>query len=106
MDVRNLMRRSAGFFRDREAVVADGRRLSFGEAWERGLRLANGLLAQGLVFMFIAGMPMAAVFLLPKGLIADIADYAPWSQANAGRRCSTRRRASLRRRPSRCRRCC
>ena len=48
MDVRNLMRRSARFFRDREAVVADGRRLSFGEAWERGLRLANGLLAQGL----------------------------------------------------------
>ena len=26
--------------------------------------------------MFIAGMPMAAVFLLPKGLTADIADYA------------------------------
>ena len=25
--------------------------------------------------MFIAGMPMAAVFLLPKALIADIADY-------------------------------
>ena len=30
---------------------------------------------QGLVFMFVAGMPIAAVFLLPKGLTADIADY-------------------------------
>lgn len=33
------------------------------------------LLLQGLVLVFIAGMPMAAVFLLPKGLTADIADY-------------------------------
>ena len=40
-----------------------------------GMALPGGLLAQGLVFMFIAGMPMAAVFLLPKGLTADIADY-------------------------------
>ena len=40
-----------------------------------GLALPGGLLTQGLVVMFIAGMPMAAVFLLPKGLTADIADY-------------------------------
>ena len=40
-----------------------------------GLALPGSLLAQGLAFMFIAGMPMAAVFLLPKGLTADIADY-------------------------------
>ena len=40
-----------------------------------GLALPGGLLAQGLAFMFIAGMPMAAVFLLPKGLTADIADH-------------------------------
>ena len=40
-----------------------------------GLAMTGGLLLQGLVFMFIAGMPMAAVFLLPKGLTADIADY-------------------------------
>ena len=40
-----------------------------------GLALPGGLLLQGLAFMFIAGMPMAAVFLLPKGLTADIADY-------------------------------
>ena len=30
---------------------------------------------QGLILAFVAGMPMAAVFLLPKGLTADIADY-------------------------------
>ena len=40
-----------------------------------GLALPDGLLLQGLAFMFIAGMPMAAVFLLPKNLTADIADY-------------------------------
>lgn len=40
-----------------------------------GLAWSGHLVLQGLVFVFIAGMPMAAVFLLPKGLIADIADY-------------------------------
>ena len=34
-----------------------------------------GLVTQGLVLSFIAGLPMAAVFMLPKGLTADIADY-------------------------------
>ncbi len=40
-----------------------------------GLAFSGNLLLQGFVFMFVAGMPMAAVFLLPKGLTADIADY-------------------------------
>ncbi len=40
-----------------------------------GLSASGGLLVQGLIVMFVAGMPMAAVFLLPKGLTADIADY-------------------------------
>ena len=40
-----------------------------------GLAMTDQLVVQGLVVVFIAGMPMAAVFLLPKGLIADIADY-------------------------------
>ena len=40
-----------------------------------GLVWTEHLVAQGLIFAFIAGMPMAAVFLLPKGLTADIADY-------------------------------
>ena len=40
-----------------------------------GLVSAENLVLQGLVLVFIAGMPMAAVFLLPKGLTADIADY-------------------------------
>ncbi|MCE2499561.1 MAG: MFS transporter [Dehalococcoidia bacterium] len=37
--------------------------------------LPGSLVTQGLILVFIAGMPMAAVFLLPKGLTADIADY-------------------------------
>ena len=40
-----------------------------------GLFSDGGLLAQGLILTFIAGLPMAAVFMLPKGLTADIADY-------------------------------
>ncbi|MCA1842338.1 MAG: long-chain fatty acid--CoA ligase, partial [Actinobacteria bacterium] len=42
------MRRSAVFYSGREAVVHADDRLTFGEAWERGLRLANGLLSLGL----------------------------------------------------------
>ena len=40
-----------------------------------GLFSGGGLLMQGLILSFIAGLPMAAVFMLPKGLTADIADY-------------------------------
>ena len=40
-----------------------------------GLVIPEQLTVQGLVLVFIAGMPMAGVFLLPKGLTADIADY-------------------------------
>ena len=40
-----------------------------------GLVPIGGLVTQGLVLSFIAGLPMAAVFMLPKGLTADIADY-------------------------------
>jgi len=48
MDVRSILRRSAAMNHDRIAVVADGRRLTFDEMWQRGVRLANGLLALGL----------------------------------------------------------
>lgn len=48
MDVRTLMRRSARFYADREAVVHGASRLTFAQAWERGIRMANGLLAMGL----------------------------------------------------------
>ena len=40
-----------------------------------GLIPVGGLIAQGFMLAFIAGLPMAAVFMLPKGLTADIADY-------------------------------
>lgn len=48
MDVRTLMRRSAQFHHDLPAIVETDRRLTFGEAWQRGLRMANALLALGL----------------------------------------------------------
>lgn len=48
MDVRGLMRRSAQHYAERTAVVSGDRRLTYAEAWTRGLRLANGLLALGL----------------------------------------------------------
>jgi acyl-CoA synthetase (AMP-forming)/AMP-acid ligase II len=48
LDVRSALRRSARWNRDRVAIISGERQLSFGEAWERGLRLANGLAARGL----------------------------------------------------------
>ncbi|HZD25391.1 MAG TPA: AMP-binding protein, partial [Alphaproteobacteria bacterium] len=48
MDVRSLMRRAVQFNAEREAIVAGSRRLTFAQAWERGLRLANALIALGL----------------------------------------------------------
>ena len=48
MDVRTPMRRAAQHFSDFEAIVHDDTRLTFSQAWERGVRLANGLLAMGL----------------------------------------------------------
>jgi acyl-CoA synthetase (AMP-forming)/AMP-acid ligase II len=48
LDVRSAMRRSAGFHHARIAVIAGDQRLTYGEAWSRGLRLANALLGLGL----------------------------------------------------------
>ena len=48
MDVRTLMRRAALHYSSREAIVHNETRLTFAQAWERGVRLANGLLSMGL----------------------------------------------------------
>jgi acyl-CoA synthetase (AMP-forming)/AMP-acid ligase II len=48
LDVRSAMRRSAQFHRDLPAIVSGDRQLTFGESWQRGLRLANALIAAGL----------------------------------------------------------
>lgn len=48
MDVRTQMRRAVQFNRDRTAIITEDRRLTFGEAWARGCRLANGLIALGV----------------------------------------------------------
>jgi acyl-CoA synthetase (AMP-forming)/AMP-acid ligase II len=47
LDVRTAMRRSANFHRDLVAVESGGSSLTFGEAWDRGLRLANALISLG-----------------------------------------------------------
>lgn len=49
VDVREAMRRAAGWHANRIAVVSGERTLTYTQAWERGLRLANALLGLGLV---------------------------------------------------------
>lgn len=48
MNIRDLMRRSAIFHRDQLAIIAGEHRLTYQQAWERGLRMANLLLSMGL----------------------------------------------------------
>jgi acyl-CoA synthetase (AMP-forming)/AMP-acid ligase II len=48
VDVRGLMRQSAQFNAKRQAIVHNDVALTFAEAWDRGVRMANGLLAMGL----------------------------------------------------------
>lgn len=48
MDVTGLMRQAARYNARRTAVVHGDRRLTYAEAWQRGIQLANGLLALGL----------------------------------------------------------
>ena len=48
MDVRGLMRQSAELNARRLAVVHGDTRLTYDEAWQRGLRMANALLEAGL----------------------------------------------------------
>ena len=49
LDVRNAMRRAAAFHRDRIAVISNDRKLTYTQAWERGLRFANAMLSLGVV---------------------------------------------------------
>jgi acyl-CoA synthetase (AMP-forming)/AMP-acid ligase II len=48
MDVTTLMRQAASLNTDFTAVITEGVRLTFAEAWDRGVRLANGLRAMGV----------------------------------------------------------
>lgn len=48
LDVRTAMRRAARFNSDLVAVRSEGRELTFGEAWTRGVRLANALYGLGV----------------------------------------------------------
>ena len=46
--VTGLMRQSAKYNANRISLVAGERRLTYSEAWNRGVRLANGFLSMGL----------------------------------------------------------
>ena len=48
MDVRTQMRRAVQFNATRAAIITEDRTLTFIQAWERGCRLANALIAAGL----------------------------------------------------------
>ncbi len=48
MDVPSLMRQSMALYRDRTALVTETATYTFGEAWARGVRTANGLRALGV----------------------------------------------------------
>jgi acyl-CoA synthetase (AMP-forming)/AMP-acid ligase II len=48
MDVSSLMRQAARFNAQRTAIITEDRRLDFAEAWQRGVRMANGLRALGV----------------------------------------------------------
>lgn len=48
MNVRELLERGAGFYAKREAIADEERRISFEEAWKRGIRFANGMLKMGV----------------------------------------------------------
>ena len=48
MDVRALMAQSVRINSERVAVIHDARRLTFREAWTRGIQLANALISLGL----------------------------------------------------------
>ena len=48
MDVPSLMRQAARFNQDRRALSVEGRSFTFREAWDRGVRVANALIAMGV----------------------------------------------------------
>jgi acyl-CoA synthetase (AMP-forming)/AMP-acid ligase II len=47
LDVRSALRRSAGFHRDRVAIISDGTELTYAGAWQRGIRFANAMRSLG-----------------------------------------------------------
>ena len=48
INVRDAMRQAANWHKNRLAIVSGERELTFAEAWDRGLRLANAFLDKGL----------------------------------------------------------
>ena len=80
IDVRSMMRRAAQFNSERVAVVAGDRRLTYAEAWSRGLRLTNALLCGMLAitrFPVFADGHHGIEAVLPDGSTYRIGDGAP-----------------------------
>jgi acyl-CoA synthetase (AMP-forming)/AMP-acid ligase II len=48
VDVPSLMRQAMQFNADRRAIITEDRQLTFGQMWDRGVRLANGLIDLGV----------------------------------------------------------
>ena len=48
MDVPSLMRQAVQLYGSRTAIVTEDRTLTFAQAWDRGVRLANALRALGV----------------------------------------------------------
>lgn len=48
MDVPSLMRQAARFNKERRALYFEGRSFTYAEAWDRGVRVANALIAWGV----------------------------------------------------------
>ncbi|GAC1574532.1 MAG: class I adenylate-forming enzyme family protein [Candidatus Dormibacteria bacterium] len=48
MDVRNVMRRAVDAWADREAIIYNEQRLTYAQAWDRGVRMANILKENGV----------------------------------------------------------
>src|ERR1700733_7155261 len=48
VDVPSLMRQAMQFNADRRAIITEDGQLTFGQMWDRGVRLANGLIDLGV----------------------------------------------------------
>jgi hypothetical protein len=67
MDVRTLMRQAVGFNALSAAIVTGDRSVTFEQAWDRGVRVANGLRELGVP----NGPPPSAKRVEPREVVYD-----------------------------------
>jgi acyl-CoA synthetase (AMP-forming)/AMP-acid ligase II len=78
MEVRELLRQAAHRYAGRSAIVDDGRATTFAGAWDRGCRLANGLIELGL-------RPGDRVGVLDQNSLASVDAFLGAAIANVAR---------------------